>query len=187
MTTSLSPSPESSPPRGEGTRLFSRSQHLGEAAQLPLPAHARKLSPPLVVHRLERQDHVHAAPGLLELDRGLDLIWLDAGNEIRELHEDETVGRLDLRVPHPMVAGERHASLLHVFHLVRADRAHRISQLAARTEIQRAHGDAESLRAPPRFDTVFCRPQLPHLFWRGLERTLEGELGTVGHATGAPL
>src|SRR5205085_9075976 len=65
-------------------------------------------------------------------------------------------------------------------------RGHRVGEAVAATEIQLAHDDAESLRAPPRFDSLFRRPELPDLVDRSLERALEGELGPDLHATALP-
>src|SRR5438874_9335952 len=166
--------------------LLSRRQHLRESHQLALSTHDRQLRPVVVVHRFEGQDHAHGVAYLFEVDHGFDLVGLDVGDEVDLLHVGEAPRRIDLREPDAVLVRNRHAGLPHVVDHLGRNRAHRVGEAVAGTEVQLAHDDAESLRAPPRFDSLFRRPELPDLVDRSLERALEGELGPNLHATALP-
>src|SRR5438876_9781526 len=166
--------------------LLSRRQHLRASHQLALSTHDRQLGPVVVVHRVEGQDHPDLAAHLCELDHRFDLIGLDARDEVDLLQVGQAPRRVDLREPDAVLVRNRHACLRHVVDHLGRDRAHRVGEAVAGTEIQLAHDDAESLRAPPRFDSLFRRPELPDLVDRSLERALEGELGPDLHATALP-
>src|SRR5260370_42259881 len=96
-----------SPPGSGEVKLFSRSQQVRELFQLALATQLRPLRPVVVVHRVECQHHPHAVLDLAELDHRLDLVGLDAGNEIGDVLVDETARRVDLLHHHPPHRAER--------------------------------------------------------------------------------
>ena len=61
-------------------------------AELALMAHAHPSGPFLVVHGIEGQNHPHILSFFVKLHQGLDIIWLDAGNEVGQVLISEPSG-----------------------------------------------------------------------------------------------
>src|SRR5260370_3067263 len=104
------------PTRQWGRELFSRSQQVRELFELALATQLRPLRPVVVVHRVEGQHHPHTVLDLAELDHRLDLVGLDARNEIGDVLVDETARRAALLDHHPLHRRERPPPLRPVLH-----------------------------------------------------------------------
>lgn len=66
-----------------------------------VPTHRRPLCPDFVVHRIERQDHPHALLGCMKVDARRDIVRLDAGDDVGEVHVREAAMGHDLGVRDP--------------------------------------------------------------------------------------
>ena len=143
-----------------------RRQQMGELAQLALPAHDRSLRPLLVVHRVEGEHHANAAGDRLQLDQRLDVVRLDAGDEIGEAHVPEASILDDLGIAQVALRDGWHAGSLHELDLVGSGSHHRVVELAAGTQIDRTDLHREAIGPPPGLDALLRRPQLPDVFDR---------------------